>query len=126
MTPDRFEELKTNESLRKRLAKLMALQCFRNSELEDFHAGVFPTTHVGDFSDVSVVSPAGEIPWNDLSRLNDQEMQSLMIDVVNHCYAFLSDLFNDKKGRALFEMLKQGDELPHRNDPQLPSMRNQG
>jgi hypothetical protein len=57
MTPDQLTELKNNEVVRKRLAKLMARDCFRNStKLEDIHA-------------------AGQI--------DDREMQDLMIDVVD-------------------------------------------
>jgi hypothetical protein len=37
---------------------------------------------------VKVVSPYGEIPWNKLSRFDNDEMKTLMIDVVNHCYLF--------------------------------------
>jgi hypothetical protein len=34
-------------------------------------------------SDVKVVSPDGEIDWNELSRVSDAEMKALMIDVVD-------------------------------------------
>lgn len=50
---------------------------FRNSELENLHAGIGPTSKVGDFSDVKVVTPYGEIPWNELSRISDEEMGPL-------------------------------------------------
>ena len=53
----------------------------------------YPSSKTGDYSDVKVVSPFGEIPWKELSRLSDHEMKILMIDVVNHSYAFLSILF---------------------------------
>jgi hypothetical protein len=36
--------------------------------------------------------PYGEIGWERLSRLSDEEMKALMIDVVNHCYDFLTTL----------------------------------
>jgi hypothetical protein len=45
----------------------------------------FPSSKAGDYSDVKVVSPYGEIGWERLSRLSE-EMKALMIDVVNHCY----------------------------------------
>jgi hypothetical protein len=39
MNPDQLAELKNNEIVRKRLAKLMAPDCFRYStKLEDMHA----------------------------------------------------------------------------------------
>jgi hypothetical protein len=38
MTPNQLVELMTDETLRKRLAKFMARECFRNSpRLEDMH-----------------------------------------------------------------------------------------
>jgi hypothetical protein len=49
------------------------------------HFATFPSSKAGDYSDVKVVSPYGEIGWERLSRLSE-EMKALMIDVVNHCY----------------------------------------
>jgi hypothetical protein len=62
MTPKQLAELKRDELVRKRLAKLMALTCFRNTKLEDFHAGMYPSSKSGDYSDVKVASPFGENP----------------------------------------------------------------
>jgi hypothetical protein len=59
MKADQLAELATNNVLRGRLAKLMALECFRNSELENLHAGKFPSSRTGDYSDVKVASPYG-------------------------------------------------------------------
>ena len=118
MHPEQLAELKTNETLRKRLAKLMALQCFRNTKLEDFHAGTYPSSQAGDCSDVKVVSPFGEIPWTKFSRLSDEEMKALMIDVVEHCYDFLMELCSPH-GADIIENLKRRDELPEWNDPEL-------
>ena len=86
-----LNEIASNEVLRKRLAKWMALRCFRNTRLEEFHAGIYPDSQTGDYADVKVVSPFGEIPWEKLSRLSDDEMRTLMIDVVNRCYALLGE-----------------------------------
>ena len=69
--------------LQQRLAKYMVLQCFRNSMLEDLHAGISPSSAAGDYSDVTVSSPYGVIPWPKVSRLNDDEMKRLIIDVVD-------------------------------------------
>jgi hypothetical protein len=52
MHPDQLSEIKNNPVVRKRLAKLLASQCFRNSMLEDFHAGTVPSSQSGDYSDV--------------------------------------------------------------------------
>lgn len=71
------------------LAKILVETCFRNSELENLHAGVTPSSATGDYSDVKVVTPYGEIPWTRLSRISDEEMKALMIDVMDRTYTFL-------------------------------------
>ena len=43
--------LAQNPQVLKRLAKYMAQQCFRNTVLEDFHAGITPYSEVGDYSE---------------------------------------------------------------------------
>ena len=62
--------------------------CVRNS-LEDLHAGIFPSSERGDFSDMKVVSPHGEIAWTKLGRISDAEMKELMTTVVNRVFTFL-------------------------------------
>ena len=52
-----------NPALLKPLAKYTVQQCFRNTMLEEFHAGTVPDSRSGDFSDVIVKTPYGEIPW---------------------------------------------------------------
>ena len=49
----------------------------RNSQLEDLHSGITPSSMSGDFTDVKVVTPYGEIPWADLSRISDKELGPL-------------------------------------------------
>ena len=112
-----LEEVQNNEVVRKRLAKAMARDCFRNTKLEDFHAGTFPSSKTGNYSDVKVVSPYGQIGWERVSRLSDEEMKALMIDVVNHCYDFLTVLF-DRFGDTIIEHLKKHDAVPRWNDPE--------
>lgn len=65
-------------------------QCVRNTGLEDLHAGIFPSSATGDFSDVKIVTPYGEIPWTRLSRISDEEMKTLMIEVTNKVFTFLT------------------------------------
>jgi hypothetical protein len=65
-------------------------QCVRNTFLEDLHSGTYPASATGDYSDVKVVSPYGEIPWTKLSRLSDEEMKKLMIEVSNRVFTFLT------------------------------------
>jgi len=111
-----LEEIQNNEVVRKRLAKAMARDCFRDTKLEDYHAGVFPSSKEGDYSDVKVVSPYGEIGWSKVSRLSDEEMKALMIDVVDHCYDFLTVLCSPF-GDTIIKHLAQHDLLPQWNDP---------
>jgi uncharacterized protein YlaN (UPF0358 family) len=64
------------------LAKLLTVIGVRNNtELENLHCGKSPSSETGDFSDVKVVSPNREIEWNRLSRLDDEEMRSLMLSI---------------------------------------------
>lgn len=64
-------------------------QCVRNTSLEDLHAGLVPGSKTGDFSDMKVVTPFGEIPWTRVSRISDEEMKALMIEVTNRVFTFL-------------------------------------
>ena len=61
----------------------------RNSSLEDLHAGTFPSSQTGDYTDVKVVSPYGEIAWNRLGRISDEEMKPLIEEIVDRLYTFL-------------------------------------
>ena len=101
MTKSAFNEI-ANELVRKRLAKIMALECFRNSKLEDLHAGIYPSSQSGD-SEVKVVTPYGKISWERLGRFSDDELKVLMIDVVDRCYQFLSELFDRRCAAAIID-----------------------
>src|SRR5260370_38645208 len=99
---DTHEEVRaflTDPVLQQRLAKYPVLQCFRNSMLEDLHAGISPSSASGDYSDVTVSSPYGAIPWPKVSRLNDDEMKRLMIDVVDRTYRFIHTAVRRKHRR---------------------------
>jgi len=89
----------------KLLARFLSEDCFRNSILEDYHYGIFPSTK-DEYKDVVVTSPYGEIPFNKLSRISDPEMRKLMLDAesrlvsllirlnqINHIKLELSDEF---------------------------------
>ena len=75
------------------LARFLAEFGVRNTVLENFHAGRVPHSETGDFSDVAVVTPDAQIPWNKLSRLSDPEMRALMLDIeeslARACFAIL-------------------------------------
>ncbi|MBI1686800.1 hypothetical protein [Caulobacter hibisci] len=70
-------------------ALMLAETGVRNSRLEELHQGVSPGSAVGDYSDVKVVTPYGEIPWRQVSRLDDDEMKELMIEVVDRLFTIL-------------------------------------
>ena len=91
----------TDPVLQQRLAKYLVLRCFRNSTLENLHAGIVPDSKSGDYTDVVVHTPFGEIAWGKLSRFDDAEMKVLMMDVVNRSYQFIRELFDDEAGAKL-------------------------
>jgi len=72
------------------LAKSIVLYAFRNTILEDIHAGRGVSSKTGTFEDVKVVTPYGEIPWNDVSHISDDQMRTLMIGAVNKVYTILA------------------------------------
>ncbi len=79
-----------SEDVRAFFALVLVETCFRNTFLEDLHAGIGPSSATGDYEDVKVVSPYGEIPWNTLSRISNEEMKRLMIEAVNKVYTVLA------------------------------------
>ena len=113
----------TEPAMQQRLAKYLVHECFRNSELENLHAGVVPDSETGDYSDVIVKTPFGEIPWRELSRFNDAEMKRLMIDVVNRTYLFIHPLFDEETGGELLLRLGARDLVPQWENPTLPAKR---
>lgn len=65
-----------------KIAQFLAVMGVRNhTKLEDLHAGTTPSSKAGDYSDVKVVSPYGEVPWTKLSRISDKEMRILMLSI---------------------------------------------
>src|SRR5205085_10104423 len=79
----------TEKALASHLAKAIAVLCMRNTFLEDLHSGTVPSSKSGDYSDVKVVTPYGEIPWQRVSRISDAEMKQLMKEIVNKLFTFL-------------------------------------
>jgi hypothetical protein len=116
---DAIRRIVTEPVLQQRLAKLIVLECFQNAGLEDLHAGISPSSAAGDYSDVVVNSPYGSIPWPQVSRLNDEEMKELMIDVVDRTYGLVHRLFDDREGRLLLLRLAERDPAPHWQTPSL-------
>ena len=71
------------------LVRTMVLLCFRNSVIEDIHAGLVPVTRTGDYSDVTVIGADGRrIPWPEVSHIDQNAMCDLMRQVVDRLYTF--------------------------------------
>jgi hypothetical protein len=75
----------------------------------------------GDYSDVTVKTPFGDIAWRDLSRFDDAEMKRLIIDVVNRTYLFIHRLFDEETGGELWLRLGARDLVPQWESPALPA-----
>ena len=111
----RTQELLADDLVLQRLAKQMVESAFRN-RLEDIHAGIFPSSKTGDGTDIVVTSPYGEIPWNRLARISDEEMKRLNKGAVTWMYNFLTDLLGGNCW-PLLEALRQRDPLPRWDAP---------
>jgi hypothetical protein len=98
----------------KLLAKAIALEAFRHP-LENLHAGKEPFSKTGDYSDVKVITPYGEIPWTELCRISDCEMEELMKEVVSKLYALLTGL--DDQGVQAAIMAHAYDFVTEWDDP---------
>ena len=114
---DAVKALITDPVMQQRLAKYLVLKCFRNSALEDLHTGMVPDSKTGDYSDVVVHTPFGQIPWNELSRFDNAEMKALMVDVVNKTYHLVQELFDEERGGNLLLQLAAKDPAPDWEDP---------
>ena len=105
----RIKEEKISEL--KKLAKLLAVEGVRNNtDLEDLHAGTFPSSKTGDFTDVKVISPYGEIEWSRVSRINDEEIRALMLSIeeaVEKVLIGYEQLDNDRKKAVLEYIMTQ-------------------
>jgi hypothetical protein len=88
-------------------AKIMAAACVRRGYVEKLHCGVTPVTRTGDYSDVKVIDAEGrEIPWNQVSRINQDEMKTFMIGVVNRIHTFLArTLLSPSEDKAFLQAL---------------------
>lgn len=80
------------KEIAKQLALGIALNCVRNTSIENIHAGIVPKSTTPDGSDVFIKTETNNIPWNAVSRITDEEMKTLMIEVVNKVYTVLINL----------------------------------
>lgn len=118
-------ELLKNRKIRQRLAKALVLSCFRNTFLEELHCGTTPSSKAGDYSDVKVVSPYGELSWVEIegrkkvSRISDEEMKILMKEAVNNMYTMLTNLSYENYQKKIEFGLKRTDVCPEWDSPKL-------
>jgi len=122
----------TPKKVQSELSKIMAAACVRRGYLEKLHCGTTPVTRTGDYSDVKVIDAEGrEIPWREVSRINQDEMKTLMTGVVNRIHTFLArTLFSateDKEfeqalDRAAVPWTKSWDEPQYLPDFLMPRL----
>src|SRR5215468_1180548 len=94
MTPEQLAELKEHVDLRKRLAKKIAHDCFRDTKkLEDMHAA---------------------------DRITDDEIKAIMREATDKCYDLVLDLCSPH-GVDIINNLKQHDDVPEWDDPEFVS-----
>jgi hypothetical protein len=108
---------KAQEQYSARLANALAVLCVRNTFLEDLHAGPSVISKTGDYSDVKVVTPDREIPWNEVSRISQEEMKTLMKQLVNKLFTVLMSLENEEAMRIVFSHGQ--DYTRHWDDPEF-------
>src|SRR5215467_2359397 len=90
MTPEQLMELKDNVDLRKRLAKKIAHDCYRDTKtLENMHAA---------------------------NLITDDEMKAIMTEATDKCYDLVLDLCSPH-GVDIINDLKQRDEVPEEVSP---------
>jgi hypothetical protein len=82
LTDEQIERIKA-------IAKVITIHGYRNSPIEGIHSGISPSSKTGDYSDVKVVTPYGEIPWNEVSRISDEEMKMLNKAIFNQIYTMM-------------------------------------
>jgi len=90
-----FKEIQNNEVVRKRLAKKIVRNCFRDGVFEDFHARG--------------------------TRLSQEDVKEIMIDSVNRTYKLLTKL-SIAMGDQIIDELKVKDEVPKWQDPVEPEI----
>ena len=71
------------------IIKIMVPVGVRNTKLEEIHADLVPMTKTGDYSDITVTGGDGRrIPWNDVSRIDDDATRDLMGQIMDRIYTF--------------------------------------
>lgn len=105
------------------LALVLTVNCVRNTVLEDYHRGKFPTSHADHDSDIHVVGPENALPWSETTRLTQAEMKAFNIQVSNRIYTVLQYLLNPAyadKRKALVQFLNHNYPF-NWNKPEMDS-----
>lgn len=91
---------KDKNEMEKRLAKTLTIHGYRNSPIEDIHAGRWPKDNKGNWAkpeDMFVsVDGGSKIPWLEMSRITDEEMKHINKTIHSQIYTILVLL---KKGK---------------------------
>jgi hypothetical protein len=91
MTGKQIKRFATDEQLRKRLAKLIVQQCFRNTEIENVHAE---------------------------GKISQSDMRRIMVDSVNKTYTNLTMLLGSAElTDRLIELLSIQDMVSYWDEP---------
>ena len=81
-------------------ARYITDMCIRNfNSLEDLHSGIFPSKE--DLDKTKIITPEREIEWNKLSRISDNEMHNLMLEIEKNIQNLLSMLIPIFEGKTL-------------------------
>ena len=107
--------IKRRENYTKKLAQSVAVFAVRNTVIEDYHSGISPKSKTGDYSDIKVVTPYGEIPWNVVSRISDEEMKAFNQEVANKIYTSLHYLNEPYTDEGKIEFFKHLDFVLPKN-----------
>lgn len=94
--------IKKNPVILKRLAQYLVQQCFRNTVIEDYHAGYYP-------------GPGR----SKASRITQAEMKALMIEAVDKTYSFLWLLFQEDIGLTFLADFETVDPVANWNEPEF-------
>lgn len=113
-------------SRRRVFARFISESAVRNTFLESLHSGISPSSKTGDYTDVKVVTPYGEIKWNELSRISDSEMRKLMLEVEYRMFKAIEyyDFYKDNKAHCdMIKKIKFGERGVSWDDPKLDKIK---
>lgn len=81
--------------------------------LEYLHRGIEVNSLSGDFTDVKVITPEEEIPWNELKLISEKEMHYLMIKIEESIQNALDNYEQSKKDPELKDCINYFVEVAY-------------